>query len=115
MSVFADFTCEHCGRRFGGQFDSIEDMEAPACPGCGKQGPKLPERDARKSIGPFPPNPDGYFEARRAAGLAFSQAVRFLKIDRDALMSIEDGTIDPSQEMLRRMTSVYGTKFENEI
>lgn len=110
MPAFIDATCQRCGRRFGWMGELTN--PAPACPGCGFSG-KL-DRNKRKTVESQPPQPrtpDGFFMARRRAGLSFWQAAEALTVSQDELMRIEDGRADPGEQVLARMKEAYRTSF----
>ncbi len=110
MSVFVDWTCPKCGRRFGARFNSLDEVDRPECPGCGYVGITVPP--FRKILGPFTRSSDGFFRARRAAGLSFSQAAEKLRLSLNQLQDIEEGFTDESTDLVQRMAKLYGVVFE---
>lgn len=113
MIAFIDATCKHCGKRFGWQGELTD--PPPACPSCGKDlGADKDMEKIRDMLGPQPTTAEGFFKARRYAGLSFSNAAQLLKVTKPQLEDIEEGRSQPSPEVVQRMAILYRVAFTNE-
>lgn len=110
MPAFIDATCQHCGRRFG-WIGELTDS-APACTHCGFAGKvDRSKRKVKPAQSPQPKTPDGFFAARKGAGLSFGEAAQLLTVSEVTLSEIEDGRVELIDPIRYRMMEVYRIEF----
>jgi len=105
--AFIDVTCPHCGKRFGWRGEV--DGPAPPCPACGKDLGEDVEKE--KPLAPQTMTAEGFFKARRAAGVSFGQAANHLRLSDRQLEAIEEGLAPPSKAAVKRMENLYRMEF----